>query len=201
MANPSSPEPLRKSEWVLTQRAFQQLLNWFDQGTDSGGQRYVEIRRRLVLYFDRKNCASPEELADETLNRVTRRLEEEGTITGDAPAQYCYIVARFVLLEHLRQQNRQKSVDTDLPAPLDASDQEQEAEQRSDSLQKCMQKLPSEDRELIVGYYQGETRTKIENRRKMAKKLGFTMNALSIRAYRIRSKLESCMHKLLGGHA
>src|SRR5258708_38252920 len=71
----------------------------------------MEIRRRLVLYFDRKNCAAPDDLADETLNRVARRLAEEGAITSGAPAHYCYIVARFVFLEHLRKQEREVSLD------------------------------------------------------------------------------------------
>ena len=197
MANSSFSEPVRKSEWLLTQRAFHQLLNWFDGGADSGGQRYLEIRRRLVYYFDRKNCPSPEELADETLNRVTRRLEEEGTITGDAPAQYCYIVARFVLLEFLRQQNRQQPVNGDLPAPLESSEEKREAERRSECLEQCMQNLAPDDRILIVRYYQGDHRVKIENRRTLAAKLGLTMNALSIRACRIRDKLEACMRKRL----
>jgi DNA-directed RNA polymerase specialized sigma24 family protein len=197
MANPSFPEPLRKSEWVLTQGAFQQLLDWLDGGADSSGERYLEIRRRLVHYFDRKNCASPEELADETLNRVTRRLEEEGTIKGDAPAQYCYIVARYVLLESLRQRNREQSIQDELPAPRDASEEIREAARRSDALQHCMQNLPSADRALITGYYQGVQRIKIENRRSLASKLGITMNALTIRACRIRNKLESCMRKAM----
>jgi RNA polymerase sigma factor (sigma-70 family) len=200
MANPSFPEPVRKSDWVLTQSAFQQLLDWLDGGADSGGERYLEIRRRLVHYFDRKNCASPEELADDTLNRVTRRLEEEGSITGDAPAQYCYIVARYVLLEFLRQRNREQSIIVEPAAPQDASQEKREAEQRSEVLQRCIQNLASQDRELIVGYYQGEHRIKIENRRSLASKLGISINALSIRACRIRDKLESCMRKALQGN-
>ena len=70
-----------KRDWVLNQSAFQHFLKWLDGGVDSGGERYLEIRRRLVFYFDRRNCASPDELADETLNRVARRLEEKGAIT------------------------------------------------------------------------------------------------------------------------
>src|SRR5262245_31590503 len=87
-----------KSTWRLTEGAFHGLLRWLDEGADSDGERYLEMRRRLVLYFDRKNCRAPDELADETLNRVARRLEEEGSITSDSPAHYCYIVARYVLL-------------------------------------------------------------------------------------------------------
>lgn len=169
---------------------------WLDGGVDSGGGRYLEIRERLVLYFDRKNCSSPEELADETLNRVTRRLEEEGTITGDAPAQYCYIVARYVLLEFLRHRKRQMPVDAEIPAPRDASEEKRETERRAESLQRCMENLSQADRALIVRYYQGDQRIKIENRKSMAVQLGLTMNALSIRACRIRGKLENCMRKL-----
>src|SRR5256885_3449554 len=87
---------------VESPTAFRQFLSWLDQGDDSGGERYVEMRRRLVGYFARKRCASPDELADETLTRVAKRLEEQGTITDVAPARYCYIVARFVFLEYLR---------------------------------------------------------------------------------------------------
>ena len=77
-----------------------------DEGEDSHGERYLEIRDRLVRYFSRRQCPHPEDLADETLNRVTRRLEESGAIESGAPARYCYIVAKFVLLESLRRHDR-----------------------------------------------------------------------------------------------
>ena len=69
----------RKKGWALTEGAFSRLLSWLDEGSDSGGEKYLETRRRLVSYFDHKNCLAPDELADETLNRVARRLEEEGS--------------------------------------------------------------------------------------------------------------------------
>lgn len=73
-----------KKHWILSQNAFQQFLDCLDEGADSGGEKYLEMRRRLVSYFDRRNCASPDELADETLNRVARKLEELGRITDSA---------------------------------------------------------------------------------------------------------------------
>jgi hypothetical protein len=54
----------------------------------SGGQRYLDMRRRLVRYFERKRCLNPDDLAHETLNRVARRLEEAGQIVDAAPARY-----------------------------------------------------------------------------------------------------------------
>jgi len=71
--------------------AFRQFLNWLDDGSDSRGEKYLEMRRRLVAYFDRKNCVAPDDLADETLNRVARRLEEEGIITGTGFPKVFYL--------------------------------------------------------------------------------------------------------------
>jgi RNA polymerase sigma factor (sigma-70 family) len=196
MVNSSLPESGRKSDWNLTQSVFRKLLDWLDAGTDSGGHRYLEIRQRLVLYFDRKNCHSPDELADETLNRVARRLDEEGGISIDTPVHYCYIVARFVLLEYFRS-NQNKVLDDRYAAPPDTSAEEAENERRSECLEQCIKNLPTEDRDLIRSYYIGQQRTKIENRKTMAAKLGISINALIIRASRIRDKLEVCMEKCL----
>src|SRR6266567_124125 len=54
-----------KKNWKLTQRSFDQLLNWLDEGRNSDGQKYLEMRERLVAYFDRKNCIDPDDLADQ----------------------------------------------------------------------------------------------------------------------------------------
>lgn len=194
--------PLKK-DWILTQSAFQHFLKWLDGGADSGGERYLEIRRRLVFYFDRRNCASPDELADETLNRVARRLEEEGAITDASPAHYCYIVAKFVFLEAIRApETRNSNVDDLSPSAQAASqlavfatpDLEKVAkEKRLNCLETCLQKLQTTDQELILEYYQGEQRAKIEHRSQLAERLRLTTNALSIRACRIRAKLELCV--------
>lgn len=100
-----------EENWALTSTAFARLLEWLDDGEDSDGRVYLEMRRRLVSYFERKNCVSPEDLVDETMNRVARRLEEEGSIIDtETPAKYLYITARFVFLESLRAHER-----TDVP--------------------------------------------------------------------------------------
>lgn len=91
-----------KKDWTLKPEAFRQLLSWLDGGSDSGGETYVEVRR-LSSYFERKNCLSCDELADETLNRIARKLKEKGSITDVSAVHYCYIVAKFVFLETLRQ--------------------------------------------------------------------------------------------------
>ena len=195
----------RKKDWALTQGAFRRLLGWLDEDGDSNGETYMETRRRLVSYFDRKNCLTPDELADETLNRVSRRLEEEGSITGATPAHYCYIVAKYVFLEYQRRSDRgQLSLDElsnprhSIPSPAELSALEEAAESREnrlDCLERCLQNLEPDNRELIIQYYRGEQRAKIDNRRALAARLGISTNALGIRACRLRNKLEACVCK------
>jgi DNA-directed RNA polymerase specialized sigma24 family protein len=192
-----------KKDWALNPEAFHQFLSWLDEGVDSGGERYLEMRRRLARYFERRNCTSPDDLADETLNRVARKLEEKGEIVGASPGHYCYIVAKFVLLEfHRRAEHKHPSLEQLIGsgqsigrlAVTARPDMELEAREKLfDCLERCLRKLQADDRGLIVEYYRGEQRAKIERRSELAAGLGLTMNALSIRACRIRSKLEICV--------
>lgn len=152
------------------------------------------MRRRLVAYFVRKRTRAPDELADETLNRVARRLEEEGAITDTPPARYCYIVARFVFLESVRREPIHSNLASRTIAASDGPDTVAEQRERLlDQVDRCLQQLDANERTLILEYYQGEQRTKIEQRRKLAARLGLTPNALSIRACRIRARLEACV--------
>jgi hypothetical protein len=106
-AEPASraSDEIVRTEYRLTHVAFSRLLEWLDDGVDSHGERYLEIRRRLVAYFDRRNRLSADDLADETLNRIGRTLENDGAIATMPPAHYCYVVARFVLREDVRREN------------------------------------------------------------------------------------------------
>lgn len=190
-----------KKHWSLSEKAFRALLAWLDGEAESEGATYLEMRRRLVAYFDRKNCVSPQELADETLNRVARRLEEEGEILDATPPHFCYLTARFVYLESLRSGgHREKSLEQIPMAGKWASafavafDPDSESrKQMMGCLEECLEQLRPADRELILEYYRGERREKIDRRRELATRLGLTLNALAIRAARIRTRLEQCV--------
>ena len=187
-----------RKEPGLSQYVFDRLLAWLDDGTDSNGERYLEMRRRLVTYFDRRNRPAAEELADETLNRVARTLDEGGTILTRPPARYCHVVARFVLLEDLRRERRHVGLDEtraslgrqgSVADPTDVA----RHEERLDCLDRCLAQLKPEQRTLIVDYYRDTRRQKIERRRELANQLGISMNALAIRASRIRDALSACL--------
>ena len=185
----------------LSQYVFDRLLAWLDDGTESHGERYLEMRRRLVSYFDRRNRPAADELADETLNRVARMLEQDGAIATTPPARYCYIIAKFVLFEDLRRERRHVGLDEttmrgDARASMVELSQEQALrEQHLDCLDRCLAQLKPEQRMLIVEYYRDAGRQKIERRRALADRLGLSMNALAIRASRIRDTLSTCLER------
>jgi RNA polymerase sigma factor (sigma-70 family) len=195
----ATQERLRE-EPGFTQFGFDRLLEWLDNGRDSQGQTYLEIRRRLVAYFDRRNRPFPDDLADETFNRIERTLEIDGVIAVTPPARYCYVVARFVLLEDLRSRRRHVSLECarrmaragHRPSLSDA-DMARLEEQRLDRLDACLEQLTPQQRELAIQYYCGAKRGRIERRRALAARLGISTNALSIRAYRIRGLLAAAL--------
>jgi DNA-directed RNA polymerase specialized sigma24 family protein len=196
-----------KKNWSLTSDAFQRLLIWLGDEGESEGQNYVKMRQRLVSYFDRKNCTRPDELADETLNRVARRLDEEGgEIEIETPAKYCYITARFVFLESLRSAELTtislENIATHSPHRLAVTEPDADDSVNTEMLEylkRCMGQMDAAGREIITRYYYGRERIKIENRRALAAQLGITLNALAIRACRIRDRLEICVKKCVAG--
>jgi DNA-directed RNA polymerase specialized sigma24 family protein len=174
-----------KKEWVLTQEAFNALLDWLDPNRDIAGQKYEDIRRRLVKIFSCRGCAEPEDLADETINRVTSKLSAiESGFVGD-PSRYFYGVANKVHLEYRR---RKPAPEIQPPAAYDEN-----IEKEFDCLEGCMQKLPLENRKLVVEYYRDERQDKIDHRKALAEQLGIAINALRIRAFRIRASLQECV--------
>ena len=196
-----------KKAGAPTASSLTHLLAWLDDGTESDGETYLEMRRRLVWYFQQKRCAVPEDLADETLDRVARKLAEPGAIAGIAPARYCYIIAKFVFLEDRRRPERVNTVAAE-PESLSRRafrDRRQEsdpsAEERArllDCLDACLDQLSDVDRRLILDYYRSDERSRIEQRRVLAADLGLTANALAIRACRLRDTLEACLGACMG---
>ncbi len=68
--------PSLKKEWALTPEAFDTLLACLDRDRDRAAEKYEEIRNALITFFEHRGCLSPEEYADETINRVARRISE-----------------------------------------------------------------------------------------------------------------------------
>jgi len=176
-------------KWELTQEAFEKLLGWLNPDRDQAGKKYEAIRHKLIFILTCRGCTCPEDLADETINRVARKLPELiEHYTGD-PSLYFYDVAHKVHLEYCRRKPH--------PVLSPASDPPQEIEQRYECLEQCMKRLTSRNRELVLEYYVEEKQAKIDRRRELANRLGIAVNALRIRAHRIRANLQECVFECI----
>jgi DNA-directed RNA polymerase specialized sigma24 family protein len=198
--------PLLKKDWVLTKDAFDRLLRRLDSDPERAGQKYEHVRRGLITFFECRGSPFPEDHADETINRVARRLLEGKEIHVENPAGYFYGVARNVLKESW-ESARQAPLESVPSAQLVSDDpsrlgdrqlESRHEERRLDCLERCLQTLAQPDRDLIGEYYQGETSVKIQNRRLLAERLAIPLNALRIRALRIRERLEACVERCTG---
>ncbi len=79
---PNSPVP----ESDLTAAQFDALLRRLDADRNRAGEKYEEVRWKLVRFFQWNSCLAAEELVDETLNRVAERLAERGDEIPDVAA-------------------------------------------------------------------------------------------------------------------
>lgn len=185
--------------WEPTAEVFDQFLAWLDPDRECAGQRYEHIRHTLIIIFRSRGCLNCEELADETINRVIRRVPEIApTYVGDPVRYFCAVAHKLHLEYGLRLSKQPVSLEVvaaDLPAPLVSTAQDEEFEYAC--LERCLEKLPPEQRELILQYYQETKQAKIDYRKSLAERLGIALNALRIRAYRIRNELQTCLKACL----
>jgi DNA-directed RNA polymerase specialized sigma24 family protein len=173
----------------LSEESFFRLLARLNADPVLAGEEYEKLRARLMYFFERKGCRTPAELSDETINRIARKMEE-GLEIEDL-FKFSYGVARLVLLEHWRDPKREwDQLDQRLSSPQ--FDREFD-ERRLQCMEKCLQELPSEERDLIVKNCTLDKKGKEE----VARAMGLTMNALRIRTFRIRTKLHECREKCI----
>jgi DNA-directed RNA polymerase specialized sigma24 family protein len=191
----SDPAVALRRRWALTRAAFDELLAALNADRDEAGERYLEMRGNLLRFFEWRGCPFPEEHADETINRVARRLSEGEAIRD--PAQYSIGVARMLLLEIHKERARERRALSELTDPDATTSEFEDPEQRVECLESCLASLSAGNRELILQYYQGEKGSKIENRKRLAERFGAEINTLRMRALRLREKLQGCVENCL----
>ena len=190
-----------RQKWSLTQDAFDRLLSSLGPDRDAAGKRYLEIRRNLVRLFEWRGCYTPDEYADETINRCARKFGEGEEIRD--VATYCTGIARMVLREMSRDRSRQARPLEEAPEPRAPQESGRDSESRVECLRQCLGQLSPDTRNLILHYYQGDKGDKIRNRKSLTERLGIPGNTLRMRALRVRERLQvcaaTCMQRAAGG--
>jgi DNA-directed RNA polymerase specialized sigma24 family protein len=193
-------DPAARQRWSLTQPAFDGLLALLGPDRDAAADRYLEIRRNLVRLFEWRGCSTPEEYADETINRCARKIGE-GEVIRDL-ATYSIGIARMLLLEMGRDRAKWSRPLDEAPEPrVVAPEPDTDRDRHVDCLRLCLGRLPSADRKLILSYYQGDKGDKIKNRTGLTRTLGITHGTLRMRALRLRTGLQRCAENCLQNQA
>ena len=178
---------------------FNALLAWLNPDSEAAALTYETIRADLMKIFRWRGCSDPEGLADETIIRVTRKVGEMAASYTGSPVRYFYGVAKNVLHEYDRKRDTSLSTQPEqfvLPAwPLE---EEAHSKQRIyECFEKCLKRLEPVERKVVVGYYEGRGRAKIEARKRLASRLKIDLNGLRVRTGRIRARLRECIEKCL----
>ncbi|HZR28716.1 MAG TPA: hypothetical protein VFA71_08035 [Terriglobales bacterium] len=175
-AEECKPVPLSRTE----------LLAIFDSDSRKAEEKYVELYRKLVRYFEWNRTAEPEDLAQEALKRGFVRLQEGQKITVGDPAAYFFGIARNLVRE---------GWSTRKPEPLPEHFEDQQAipaqpsfrnlnpSEQAVFLTQCLRDLPGDEFEMLMAYVEG-------NGEAWGKKAGLEPGALRLRVHRLRKRLE-----------
>lgn len=167
------------------QSKYDRMLLWLAEDREQAGRKHESIRRRIIEILASRGCHEAERWADVAIDRVVSKIDEIVKDYEGDPALFFYGVAKKVALECVKPKTPRNP---NPPSPPDP-----DLELNHACLEHCLKQLSREDRYLIEEYYAKDGREKIETRDKLAEKLGIGLNALRIRAHRIRIVLKDCI--------
>jgi DNA-directed RNA polymerase specialized sigma24 family protein len=199
--NAGPPRPQRQrtpaTDGCLNSAVFEQFLCWLDPDEEAAGRKYESIRGRLIMMFKARRCIFAEDLADATIERVAQKMNYLSIGFSGDPALYFYGVAKKIYLEYQRKiMTDHKRAES--PRLVDTGDPDLES--LLEQLDEALSAIPRFDRELVLRYYSGVGKTKINHRRALARQFGMAPNALRLRVFRIRKAIKNYMLRS-GGNA
>jgi DNA-directed RNA polymerase specialized sigma24 family protein len=183
----------RSTEWHLTQVRFDLLLSRLSPHPAEAGAQYEMLRGRLILFFSRRMLSYPEDLADEALNRLTRRLEE-GEVIAKIEG-YALGIARHVMQEQFVRIDTERAAVEEFSRNVSQQthtiDEDEEIELQR--MKKCLGRLPRSDQQLLSDYYLVGESGKIPARKRLAEARDVTPAALRKRVFELRGAIQKCI--------
>ena len=183
--------PASKVKQEVTRERFEGFLDWLSPDRERAGEEYERLRFRLCTFFSQRQCGFADELADETINRVILKSSEEQIQNKLA---YCYGVARNVYRESLRKERPHLDID-EVEIAANAPAQQSFS---SECLDKCLEKLPPESRNLLLDYFSEAKLAKIKLHRNISENLKTSQTAVRMRVMRYKLKLKICVQECMG---
>lgn len=177
------------SHWTLEPEAFGRLLARLAPDIESAARRYEQLRTKLVRLFEWRGFRDGSDLADQTIDRVVRKIQEGLDLQGTELMRYAGGVARHIAQETWRREKRERVGSADAERPPFVPGKHTTTDFRLGRLEACLLEMDAADRNLVLRYYASDRAERIRNRRELAEELGVRSNALRVRAFRIRRRL------------
>ena len=177
----------------LNPESFEGLLQLFSSDREEAGLQHEQMRLGLVRFFYFRGCTDPEMLADETMTRVAIKADKFDSTQRARLGSYFYGFATNVLMESRRAAKRELPLtDNQNISYVDETDSDKD-DARGDCLQKCLERLPTAEREMIVNYYAFEGEKKSATRSNLCERFSYSPGALYTKIFRIRADLRICI--------
>jgi len=174
----------------ITQESFARFLEWLSPDSERAGEAYERLRFRLLRFFSLRHCRHADELADETINRVILKISAEEI--ENKPA-YCYGVAKNVYRESLRRERPHLDID-EVEIAANAPEQQSFS---NECLDKCLEQLPADSRNLLLDYFSEAGQKKIKLHQRISENLKMTQTALRMNIMRSKKKLKTCVQECM----
>lgn len=170
---------------MSVQTGFDLLLSWLNSDRDKAAAKYESVRRRLIEIYASRGFADADHLADVTIDRVTLKVPQVADGWVGDPLYYFLAVSKKIILEN------RKLPPVVLPPPPTPDPDKLELEDRC--VEKGLQALSPEDRELLLAYVGGNKK----KRQELAQTLGITPNALRIRICQLKKTIRPTIKECL----
>ena len=186
---------------------FRLLLDRLDPVEERAWELHDNLRRKLIWFFEADFPVQAEDLAEEALDRIARKLQ---TDTIRDVAEFAFGIAR-----NLRKEvSRRNLITTRLIAsgaigqpgrshenPEQVVIHQLDMDRKLACYRKCLRQLDPEDRRLLSIYYPADGTDLEERREALAQELQITLGALRTKMARLREQLEKCFAGCYGSRS
>ena len=180
---------------------FRRFLQHLNPKQSRAWKCYETLRQKLTRFFRSHNFMDPEELADMVIDRIVSRPDIHKIVSVEA---FAFGIARNVGKEMNRRLGKKAMADdvTDLVDSRQSFNTEDllieriHQERKKKALMACMQRLNTEDRQLLLSYY-CDIRSRLHRGNDIAQQLAITRGSVRCRVSRLLARIRQFPELLL----
>ena len=160
------------------QTHYDQIFEVLEPHSTSTESAFLQCRFKLIKFFSWRHCEDPANLADETIVRLLKNVDQGQLVLFDKPYSYVYAIAVNVFREYQRAIKKRPSLVAQVAPPSTP-------EQTDDCRELCLKQLSAPKLQLLSRYY-------LTDRENLTGQLQLSPNALRLKIYRIKQELREC---------